>query len=102
MPTKFTRGRDSSAGMDIMRRISNGELRPPPSAKDVEEVKGEITENCEELIEVGARIRPLLVDGVQIGWVRGIHLQERRILKRWVRDPQDYVALTLQNATTFS
>jgi hypothetical protein len=102
MPTKFTRGRDSSAGMDIMRRISNGELRPPPSAKDVEEVKGDITENCEELIEVGARIRPLLVDGVQVGWVRGIHLQERRMLKRWVRDPNDFVAMTLKYATSFS
>jgi hypothetical protein len=101
MPTKFTRGRDASVGMDIMRQIQAGELRPAP-IKDVEEVKQTITENCEELIDVGARIRPLLADGKQVGWVRGIHFQERQMLKRWVREPNDYIALTLQNATSFS
>jgi hypothetical protein len=101
MPTKFTRGRDASVGMDIMRRIQEGELKPAP-AKDVEEVKQTITENCEELIDIGARIRPLLADGKQVGWVRGVHFQEKQMLKRWVRDPNDYVALTLQNATSFS
>ena len=99
--TKFTRGRDASVGMDLMRQISDGRLRPAP-AKDVERVKREITENCEELIEVGARIRPLLADGKQAGWVRGVHFQERNMLKRWVRDPNDYVALTLQYATSFT
>lgn len=89
-------------GMDIMRQINDGELRPPASAKDVEHVKGEISDNCEELIEIGARIRPLLVEGVQVGWVRGTHLQERRMLKRWVREPNDYVALLLQYATSFT
>lgn len=79
--------------MDIMRRINDGELRTAP-AEEIEKIKDKITENCEELIEVGARIRPLFVDGKQIGWVRGIHLQERRVLRRWVRDPNDYVALT--------
>src|SRR5271156_3159120 len=102
MPTKFTRGRDNSAGMDIMRQINEGRLKPAPSAEDVERVKIEITENCEELIEVGARIRPLLVDGKQVGWVRGIHMQERRMLKRWIREPNDYVSLTLKHATSFS
>ena|SRR5271166_979796 len=97
----YTHGSGNSLGMDIMRRISDGELRTAP-AEEIEKIKGEITSNCEELIEVGARIRPLLVDDKQVGWVRGVHLQERRILKRWVRDPNDYVALTLQNATTFT
>ncbi len=84
-----------------MRRLSQGGLRPVP-AKDVEEIKAEISDNCEELIEVGARIRPLLVDGKQVGWVRGIHLQERRMFKRWIREPNDFVAMTLQHATSFS
>ena len=100
--TKFTRGSNNSAGMDIMRRISDGSLLPAAPPKDVEEIKKEITENCEELIEVGARIRPLLVEGQQVGWVRGVSLQEQRMLKRWVRDPNDYVALSLKWATSFS
>lgn len=101
MPTKYTRGRDASQGMDLMRKISEGSLRPAP-AEEVEKVKAEITENCEELIEVGARIRPLLAEGKQEGWVRGLHMQERRMLKRWVRDPNDFVAMILKQATSLS
>jgi hypothetical protein len=87
--------------MDIMRRINDGDLRIAPS-EEIEKVKDSISESCEELIEVGARIRPLFVGDQQIGWVRGVHLSERRVLKRWVRDPHDYVSLTLQHATTFT
>jgi len=99
--TTFTRGRDASIGMDLMRRISRGEVKVAPK-EQVETVKAEITENCEELVEVGARIRPLLVGGKQVGWVRGVHLQERKVLRRYVRDPNDYVALTLKHATSFT
>lgn len=84
-----------------MRRISRGEVKIAPK-EQVELVKAEISENCEELVEVGARIRPLLVKGKQVGWVRGVHLQERRILRRYVRDPNDYVGLTLKHATSFT
>jgi hypothetical protein len=99
--TTYTRGKDASIGMDLMRRINRGEVKLAPK-EQVELVKAEISDNCEELIEVGARIRPLLVAGKQVGWVRGVHLQERRVLRRWVRDPNDYVALTLKHATSFS
>lgn len=102
MPVKFTRGKNASAGMDIMRRITDGSLLPTPQPQDVEEIKRNITENCEEIIEIGARIRPLMVDGKQVGWVRGVSPQERRSLKRWVRDPNDYVALILRFATSYS
>ena len=44
--------------------------------------------------------RPLLVDGRQVGWVRGMHPQERKVLRRWVRDPHDFISLSLQHATT--
>ena len=102
MPTKFTRGSDSSIGMDIMRRISAGSVKTAVTSEEVEKIRQEISENCEELIEIGARIRPLLVDGTQVGWVRGLHPQERKMLRRWVRDPNDYIALLLQHATSFS
>jgi hypothetical protein len=99
--TKFTKGKEASLGMDIMRRISDGQTQLAP-AEDVERIKQEISENCEELIEIGARIRPLMCDGKQIGWVRGIHSAERKIMRRWVRDPNDYVAMTILHATTFT
>lgn len=100
-PTRFTQGRSASIGMDIMNRLSSGSLKKAP-VETIERVKTEITANCEEIIEVGARIRPLMVGDAQVGWVRGLHTQERKTLKRWIRDPNDYIALTLQHATSFS
>jgi hypothetical protein len=88
--------------MDIMRQINSGSVKVAVSSEEVEKAKQEISENCEELIEIGARIRPLLVDGVQVGWVRGLHPQERKMLRRWVREPNDYISLLLQHATSFS
>ncbi|MGC2234096.1 MAG: hypothetical protein WBA09_21530, partial [Candidatus Acidiferrum sp.] len=68
----------------------------------IEEIKKQIVSNCEELIETGARIRPLLVGGKQVGWVRGLHLQERLILKRWIKEPNDFVANSLLLATSLT
>jgi hypothetical protein len=87
--------------MDLMRRINDGDLKKAP-AEHVERVKRQITENCEELIEVGARIRPLLSGDRQVGWVRGLHPQERRMLKRWIQSPNDYIANTLLLATSLT
>jgi hypothetical protein len=100
-PTRFTQGRTASLGLDIMGRLSSGTLRKAP-VETIERVKTEITANCEEIIEIGARIRPLMVGDKQVGWVRGLHSQERKMLKRWIRDPNDFIALTLQHATSFS
>ena len=88
-------------GVELMRRIDNGELKKAPLAY-IEKVKQEIIENCEELIEVGARIRPLLVDGTQMGWVRAVHDQERQRLKRWVKNPNDFILHTILLATSLT
>jgi hypothetical protein len=100
-PTRFTQGRQASMGLDIMNRLASGAIKKAP-AETIERVKVEITANCEEIVEVGARIRPLLCGDKQVGWVRGLHTQERKTLKRWIRDPNDYIALTLQHATSFT
>src|ERR1700674_4611088 len=87
--------------MDIMRRINEGTLRKAP-AKDIEAVKAKIVENAHEIIEQGARIRPLMVDDVQVGWCRGIHTSERTLLKHWIKEPNDYIVNVLMLGTTFS
>lgn len=87
------------SGVDLMRRINDGELKKAPISH-IEQVKTEIGENCEELIEVGARIRPLLVGDQQIGWIRGLHSQERLMLKRWIKDPNDFISNSLSLATS--
>jgi hypothetical protein len=88
--------------MDIMRQLNDGRIKDAPTSAELEKIRQEISENCEELIEIGARIRPLLIEGVQVGWVRGLHPQERKMLKRWVREPNDYIALLLQHATSLT
>jgi len=99
MPS-VTHGRENSIGLDLMRRINEGEMQKAP-AEQIERIRQGIQENCEELLEVGARIRPLLIENKQVGWVRGLHQQERKMLKRWVRNPNDYIMNTLLLATTF-
>jgi hypothetical protein len=89
------------SGVDLMRRINDGELKKAPIGH-VEAVKKLITDNCEELIEIGARIRPLLVGTQQAGWIRGLHLQERLMLRRWIKEPNDFVASALLLATSLT
>ena len=101
MATTFTKGSSNSLGMDIMRRINAGEIKQAP-IKQVEAVKMKIIENCEELIRQGARVRPLMSNGKQVGWCRGVHFSERHMLKRWVKDPNDYILNILLLGTTFS
>jgi hypothetical protein len=96
-PTKA----EMSLGVSLMRRINDGDLRKAPVAH-IERVKKEISDNCEELIDVGARIRPLLVNDTQVGWVRGIHTPERHMLKRWIKDPNDFIFNTIKLATSFT
>jgi len=52
------------------------------------------------MVDVGARIRPLMVDKRRIGWVRVVHLSERRALRRWVTDDIAFVEILLPTALT--
>lgn len=98
---KLTSGSRNSVGMDIMRKINEGEIKKAP-VPYIENIKEKIISNCEEIIEQGARIRPLMVDGQQVGWCRGVHSSERALLKRWVKDPNDYIMHMLMLGTSFS
>jgi hypothetical protein len=89
------------SGVDLMRRISDGTVKKAPN-EHIQSIRALIVENCDELLEVGARIRPLLVDGSQIGWVRGVHYTERRRMTRWSLNPDEYVISTLALATTLT
>jgi hypothetical protein len=44
----------------------------------------------------------MLVDGQQVGWVRGIHYTERRRLSRWLFDSNEYLITVLSLATTLT
>jgi hypothetical protein len=98
---KLTSGSRNSVGMDIMRRINDGELKKAP-VPYIESIKGKITANCEEIVEQGARIRPLMAGDDQVGWCRGVHSSERAQLKRWIKDPNDYILHMLLLGTSFT
>jgi len=44
----------------------------------------------------------MLVEGQQVGWVRGIHYTERRRLSRWLFDSNEYLVTVLSLATTLT
>jgi hypothetical protein len=88
-------------GSELMKQINDGMLKQAPT-EYVEKVRGKIAEACEELLEIGARIRPLIADKKQVGWVRGIHPAERKILDRWLYAPEDLLVNVLSLATSFS
>jgi hypothetical protein len=89
------------SGVDLMMRINDGLAVKAPT-EYVQKIKAEVTDACDELLDFGARIRPLIVDKTQIGWVRGFHGSERRILNRWVYSSNDYIAKSLAITTTLT
>lgn len=91
----------STQGTELMQQIADGRIEQLPSAFLVEARDG-ISAAIEELIEVGARIRPLYVKQRQIGWVRGVHLTERKALKRWIYNEIDFVSHLLRIGTTLT
>ena len=84
-----------------MNKLNDGSISKTPNTI-IEGIRKEITSNCEEIIEVGARIRPLLVDKKQIGWIRGVHFSERKIFKRWIYDENEYIFTLLSTVTTLT
>ena len=80
----------STRGVEMMKQIADETVALPPSDFLKTSVT-QISQAAEELIEVGARIRPLLLDGKRVGWVRGIHLSERKALQRWIPDETEYI-----------
>lgn len=89
------------SGVDLMRQINDGVVKQAPT-EYVEKVRGKVIDACEELLDIGARIRPLVVDKKQVGWVRGIHPSERKIMDRWIYAQDDLVLNILGLATTLT
>ena len=87
------------SGIDLINKISDKGIQKAPD-KYLQSVRTHVIDGCDELIDIGARIRPLVVDGAQIGWVRGVHNSEKRRLSRWVFDSNDFISSVLTLATS--
>jgi F0F1-type ATP synthase epsilon subunit len=88
-------------GVELAKKLNEGIINRAPT-QHVQAVRDQVTEACEELISIGARVRPLLIEGTQAGWVRGFHDTEKRMLRRWVPQSHDYIFRCLQLCTSLS
>jgi len=88
-------------GLDILEKLNDGSMEVAPSDY-LKKTRDDVSAALEEMVDVGARIRPLIVDKRRVGWVRGVHLAERRALRRWVTDDIEFVEILLGMATTLT
>lgn len=91
----------STAGTELMNQISTGELKYKQS-EIAKEVKERVSQELEELIMHGARVRPLKLNGKRVGWIRPLYYSERKILDRQIEDNEERIALTLRYCTTLT
>lgn len=88
-------------GADLMNQIYSGGMQTA-TPEVVQVVRTQVAEACEELLDIGARIRPLMVGETRIAWVRGLHLTERKVLNRWYTNSREFVEYSLLLATTLT
>jgi hypothetical protein len=88
-------------GVELMQRLNDGSLEQAPSAY-LQQTREAVSVAIEELLEVGARVRPLLVGDQRIGWVRGVHPSERNALKGWIFDEFELIEHLLLLGTTLT
>jgi hypothetical protein len=93
--------RNLPTGKEMLERIQSGQYKPAPT-EYLSVVRKEVSDNCEELIEMGARIRPLMDGDKQVGWIRGVHPSERKRLKRWIKNPDDFILNMILLGTAFT
>lgn len=85
-----------------MKQLSSSALPTRAALDQVVRVRSDVSEAMTELLEIGARIRPLLIDRKQVGWVRGLHFAERKMIQRMLLDSKQQILHSLQLATSFS
>lgn len=91
----------ATAGTQLMNEIFAG-MHKRTAPQTVLQVKTAVSAACEELIEYGARIRPLLIDDKPAGWVRGLHLTERKALRLWFPNSLDFVENAVLMSTSLT
>lgn len=87
-------------GSELMNRIFAGGFKKA-TPEVVESVRLLVSDACEELLDVGARVRPLLLGDSRTGWVRGLHITERKLLGRWYKG-LEFVEESLLLATSLT
>lgn len=87
-------------GTELMNQIFSGGMQKT-TPEVIRVVRLHVSEACEELLDIGARIRPLMVGDTRVGWVRGLHVTERKLLSRWYTGTE-FIENTLLLATSLT
>jgi hypothetical protein len=88
-------------GVELIQQLHDGRLRQV-EPEEIRRIRNLITQEIEEILEVGARVRPLYVENQMIGWARGVHLSERKQLKRFIFDKIEFTRHVLKLGTSLS
>ena len=88
-------------GSDLIQKLMDSDESPVASAT-VQRVKDDVTSALIELIDCGCRPRALVVNGSHLGFVRGVHAPERRLLFTYFPSAEDRIHHTLALGTTLS
>lgn len=91
----------ATAGTELMKKINSGEIGTIKSGV-AKKVRQDVSSVFEEIIEVGARIRPILISGKRIGWIRGLSVTERKLLSSWFYDQNELIIKALSYSTSFT
>ena len=86
-------------GSDLMNQLSRGELTFKSSAYALS-IKMKISTALTELITFGARVRPLILEGERVGWIRPFSFSEKKQIDIWFDKEEDKVKYLLQLCTT--
>ena len=89
----------ATGGTELLQELMNGDTAPR-SSKAAEALRGKVTPALHELLDQGARVRPLLLNGKHQGFVRGLHGSERRLIYNWYPDPGMRILQIVAHGTT--
>jgi hypothetical protein len=88
-------------GSDLMNQINSGEMKFKQS-EIASEVKAQVSEALTEIIQRGARARPLFINSARVGWVRPLAYSERKILDQFSQSADERFTLILSHCTTLT
>ena len=91
----------STFGSDLLQQLMDEEMGVKTS-KSAEVLRDLVVPAIHELVDQGARIRPLLLKKEHVGYVRGLHGSERRLIQNWYPDPEMRILQIVAHGTTMS
>ena len=89
----------ATGGTELLQELMDGDTKPRTS-KAADGLRAKVTPALHELLDQGCRVRPLLLGGKHVGFVRGLHGSERRLIHSWYPDAEMRIFQIVAHGTT--